>query len=50
MFLHPEEGQFTMVSSELQKAQSSYNKRQDTAASNRKSYQQTKGGKILQQT
>ena len=49
MFLHLKEGRFTMVGSGLQKAQSSHDKRQNTTAFNRRSYQQTKGGKILQQ-
>jgi len=47
MFLHPKERWFITVGLRLQEAQSSHNKRQDTTASNRRSYRQTKGGKIL---
>ena len=38
MFLHSKEGWFTMVSSRLQEAKSSYHQKQNTTSANRRSY------------
>ena len=49
MFLYSKEEQIITIGTRLQKTKSSNNKEQNTTTFNWRSYQQIKGGKILQQ-